>query len=235
MQAAEIITDVRQELLETTGSFWSDAELIRLINRGQRDYVRRTKVVDDRANLSLEIGRNDYPLPGNWMRAQAVFHKETSASSSVSWRQLSPSQLHKMALEVPNFLDTTTVSRRSRPSRFWIWGRVLYIDPPPAQVEDSDLVLFYNSKPRTITLPTHDLDIPDELSEAINAYVLWKAWSKETELDLADGQALIYMNYIGEGLRYAKHKAANFQGALDIQSALPFTYGVSSGFNPLDQ
>ena len=239
MKVSEVITDVRQELLEVLAdaSFWSDAEIIRLADRAQKDYTRRTKVLEDKAMLTLQLGRGEYPLPANWVRAQAIFHFHTDSSGTKSTRRLAPSNLEKMSQEAPNFLDNDS-SRWNRPSRYWIWGRTLNISPSPDtdNIEDTNLWLFYKSKPIKLSVATQDLEIPEELSEAINAYVLWKAWSKEQETDLAETQALIYSGYIGEGLKYEKNKSGDQRWALDIQSPRGFTISSQDpGFNPLNQ
>lgn len=235
MKVSQVLTDVRRELLESNAdaSFWTDAELIRLIDRGQVDYFNRVRLFDDRAVLSLEVGRSDYPLPSNWISAKAVFHKVTDSSGSVSIRRLIPSDLERMSVEVPNFLDTTSTERRGRPTRYWIWGNTIYFDPPPDVTEDSNITLFYKAKPTPIINTEQDLDIPEELSEAINAYVLWKAWTKENETQKAADQVAIYTSYVDQGLRYVKRKAGDRQGKLDVQSPLPFTGTSDPGFNPL--
>jgi len=235
MQASQIITDVRRELLESNAdaSFWTDAELLRLINRAQFDYTNKTRILEDRAILSLEAGRNDYPLPSNWLSSKAVFHTETDSSGKKSIRRLVASDLEKMSHEVPNFLDVTSTDRRDRPSRYWIWGDTIYLDPPPKDVEDSDLTLFYKSKPRTLTVDTENIEVPEELAEAINAYVLWKAWTKENEQQRAVDQAAIYRSYIDQGLRYVKRKTGDRQGQIDIASPRAFSGSSDPGFNPL--
>lgn len=236
MLASQIITDVRRELLESNAdaSFWTDAELLRLINRAQFDYVNKTRILEDRAILSLTVGRNDYPLPSNWLSAKGVFHTETDSDGTKSIRRLKASDLERMSIEVPNFLDTTSTERRNRPSRYWIWGNEIYFDPPPAEVEDSDITLFYKSKPRHITDPdSENIEIPEELSEAINAYVLWKAWTKENEQQRAIDQAALYRSYIDQGLRYVKRKTGDRQGQIDTGSPRAFSGSSDPGFNPL--
>lgn len=235
MQAQQIITDARRELLEsnTDASFWADAELLRLINRAQFDYVNRTRILDDSAVLSLQVGRNDYPLPSNWLSSKAIFHTETDTSGVKSVRRLVSSDLERMSVEVPNFLDNTSTERRGRPSRYWIWGNTVHFDPPPKTVEDSDITLFYKAKPRTITVATENIEIPEELAECITAYVLWKAWTKENEQQRAVDQAAIYRSYIDQGLRYVKRKTGDRQGKLNTGDPRSFSGTSDPGFNPL--
>jgi hypothetical protein len=234
MKVSQILTDVRRELLESNAdaSFWTDSELIRLINRGQFDYVNRTRILEDDALLSLQVGRSDYPLPSNWVSSKAIFHFKTE-DGITSQRRLVASDLERMSIEVPEFLDDTT-DRRARPSRYWIWGTEIHVHPAPDTIQDSDLRLYYKSKPRRVSDPTDDIEVPEELSDAINAYVLWKAWTKENENQRATDQAAIYLSYIGQGLRYVKRKTGDRQGKIDTGSPRAFSGAGDPGFNPFN-
>lgn len=234
MKVSQVITDVRRELLESgaDASFWTDSELIRLINRGQFDYVNRTRILEDRAILSLEVGRADYPLPANWLSDKAIYHIKTIGGKK-NQRRLNPSDLERMSTEVPNFLITDDSDRYARPSKFWVWGTTLYVDAPPDEVEDSDLIMFYKSKPSRITDTTQDIQIPEELADGLNAYVLWRAWTKEKEKQFAADNLAIYLDFIKQGLRYVKRKVGDRQGKIDVQSPFPFTGSSDPGYNPL--
>lgn len=235
MQASQIITDVRRELLETTGNFWSDSELLRLINRGQIDFVNKTRILEDEARLSMTVGRSEYPLPDNWVSAKVVFTKRTT-DDNVNYKRLSPTTLEKLAQEQPNFLNATTdVDAFSRPNRYWIWNKTLNVWPSPDQVEDSDIRLYYKSKPRQITSETMSLDIDEALSDAITAYVLWKAWKKEQELDLSDAAGIEYFSYIKQGLRWQKKKSGDQRYRYDIESPFGIGGSLSTGFNPFSE
>lgn len=226
MQVSEILNDARTELLETTGSFWSDAELLRLYNRGIKDFVAKTRMLEDRATLSLQVGRKDYILPNNWTSASAIFHKQTDDSGTPNYRRLRPSNLEKMAQERPDFLRSDEESQE-RPRTYWIWNKTLYIDPAPKEVEDADLILFYKAKPVTVTSPTQAIEIDSDFAEGILAYILWKAWKKEQENDLADDQIIVYSSYIQQALKWRKRQSGDQRYRLDIESP----YGIDSSYN----
>ena len=231
MQASQIIVDVRRELLETTGSFWSDSELLRLINRAQQDFINKTRLSEDSAKLTLEIGRRDYPLPANYLSSQAVFYNDIDSNGDSNWRRLSSTTLEKMSQETANFLSTDE-SRRGTPKKYWIWNKTLYLESPPEVV--SFIWLFYKSKPVYITDSNQSLEIDDSLVEAVIAYVLWKAWSKEQETDLATTQAAIYLSYIKEGLKWLKKKNGDVRYRFDVESPFGIGGNASLGFDPFN-
>lgn len=231
MQASEIITDVRRELLETNSGFWSDAELLRSLNRAEMDYVNRTRILEDQAFLSTSTGVKDYPLPDNWLSAKLVLSNQKENSTDPDqWIRLNPSSLEKMGQEQPNFLTTETTSQTS-PQRYWIWGKRIYLFPTPAAAVSGNLYLFYKAKPIPITSLTQEINIDSSLSEALTAYILWKAWAKAKETALAEEQKGIYVSYVGEGRRWANRRSGDQRNKIDLISPIPFDNGDGINYN----
>lgn len=232
MQAQTLITDIRRELVEISASYWTDAELLRHINRAELDFVNRTRILEDTATLSLTQGRLDYSLPSNWLSARAVFIKIVNTQDNTfRWKRLYPTNLEKNAQQSPNFYNTETTNQ-GKPARYWIWGRSLWLDRAPDAEHATTLLLFYKSKPIALTSVTDSINLDDSLAEAITAYVLWKAWAKEQEFDRADAQQLTYDRYVAEGRRWVKKQSGDQRNRIDIDSPVPFD-GDSSESNPL--
>lgn len=224
MQAQELITRVRQELVESVGSFWSDTELLNLLVKGERDFVNRTRILEDRATLDIVAGQSRYPLPANWLSARAVFYndKQNVSTNPDRWRRLRPSNLEKRAQENQNFLSTETAARGT-PHTYWIWGREIIIEPVPLYSGSADLVLFFKSKPISLTVSTQQINIDDSLSDGLEAYMLWKAWKKEKEPDLADEARDEYQAFVQQGLRFVKKQSGDQRFRIDIESAEPLS------------
>lgn len=232
MIAQTLITDVRRELVEISASYWTDAELLRHINRAELDFTNKTRILEDTASLSLTQGRLDYPLPPNWLSAKAVFFKIVDPiSGEFRWKRLYPSNLEKTAQQSPNFMHTGAANQ-GQPNRYWIFQRSLWLDKSPDANNATTLVLFFKSKPIPLTLVTQSLNLDDSLSEAITAYILWKAWAKEQEFDRADAQQLTYDRYVAEGRRWVKKQSGDQRNRIDIDTPIPFD-GGSSESNPL--
>jgi len=234
MLVRTILNDARRELLEYGAQlFWSDEELLRLYNRAELDFVNRTRLLEDTASLSLQQGISQYPLPSNWLSARAILHKALNDSGTVTWRRVWPKNLEKVIQERPNFLDTTTNSQ-GRPLVYFIWNKEIYILPAPDLTSTTQVNLFYKSKPIAVTDPDiENIRIDDSLSEGLTAYILWKAWNKEKETDLADEQKNIYFNYIGEGRRWSKKQLGDGRYQIDIESHESFG-GDYNPYSPLE-
>ena len=232
MNAQTLITDVRRELVEISASYWTDAELLRHINRAELDFTNKTRILEDTAQLSLTQGRLDYPLPSNWLSARAVFFKIVDPiTGNFRWKRLYPTNLEKTSQQAPNFMHTGT-ENQGMPTRYWIWGRSLWLDKAADADNATTLLLFFKSKPIPLTFVTDQLNLDDSLSEAITAYILWKAWAKEQEFDRADAQQLTYDRYVAEGRRWVKKQSGDQRNRIDIDSPIPFD-GGSSESNPL--
>lgn len=234
MLVRTILNDVRRELLEYGAQlFWSDAELLRLYNRAEMDYVNRTRLLEDTASLSLQQGISQYSLPSNWLSARAIMHKSINSSGTVSWRRIWPKNLEKVVQERPNFLDLSD-NAQGRPIVYFIWNKEIYILPSPDATSATQITLFYKSKPLPVTDPDNEsVRIDDSLAEGLNAYILWKAWAKEKEMDLAEEQKQIYFNYIGEGRRWAKKQLGDGRYQIDIESSESFG-GDHNPYSPLE-
>lgn len=232
MLVSDILTDVRNELKETAPAFWSDEELIRWINRAVQDYSDRTRILQDKAFLSLEEGRSAYPLPSNWISARLVMHKQV-VDGVANYRRVYPTNIEKETQENPQFMDTTS-DRLDRPARYFIWDNEINVIPAPNadNISDSDLILWYVATPVTLTNTNQTIPIPDSLCDGIVAYVLWKAWKKEEEGELAEEQKQTYFDYVRQGLRFVKRRVGDERKMIDIESNVGFRQQVNP-FDPL--
>jgi len=232
MLVSQILTDVRNELKETAAAFWSDTELIRLINRGVTDFVTRTFILQDEAVLTLEEGRSDYPVPGNWISARLIMHKYITADGVIGWARVYPTNIEKVSQENPNFLDD--VGQQGRPSRYFIWNNTISVKPAPSaeNISDSNLKLYYIASAAPITEQNQNLGIPDSLADGITAFVLWKAWKKEEEEEAALEQRELYFDYVKQGLRFVKKRVGDERKMIDIESPVGFRQ-QRNPFDPL--
>lgn len=229
MQAQTIISDVRLELVETIGAFWQDTELLRLINKGEMDFVRRTRILEYKASVGTTQGDNAIPLPANWISARAVFFNNPASDGTPNWLPLRPTNLEKQKQEQPNFMSAAT-TQQGKPARYWVWGRTLMLDKIPDITASGNIVLFYKGKPIPLTVATQDLNVDDSLADGIAAYVRWKAWKKEKEPDLAQEAKEEYFEFVGQGRAWVKRQTGDQAYKIDIQSPVPITYPTI--FNP---
>jgi len=85
----EILTNVRYRLNDTAvgNQRWDDVYLLRLLNSGLRDLVRRSRVLTDTAIIPLVDNQSSYVLPINLIELTAVIYRDKELPL-VSSRQL---------------------------------------------------------------------------------------------------------------------------------------------------
>jgi hypothetical protein len=220
MTGTELITDIRNELLEPVAGFWTDAELLLWINRAEQDFVGRVRGLESQATVGTVIGQSEYPLPANWMSAVHIFYNDLQDNVD-SWRPLQPTDLQELALQDPNFLSTETTSR-GKPDRYFIWDKKIVLYPTPDVTGDANVKMYYKSKPVSLSLASQSINVDDSLSGGIKAYVLWKAWTKEKEFELAKDQQELYYSFVRDGLRWVKLQALNKRHNIDVASGRPY-------------
>jgi len=229
MLASEIISDVRNELLEPVAGFWTDAELLNWINRAEKDFANRVRGFEGVATLSTVQGQVNYPLPANWLSAVAMFIKKVNDDLTVSWLPLTPTDLQEMSLYRPSFLNSTT-NDQGTPARYFIWQNELYLDPIPDTTGDGNVKMFFKSKPVPLATTASSLNVDDTLADGVTAYVLKRAWKKEKEFELSAEQGQIYEQYVRLGLRSIKLRALNKINNIDLNSNRPFNRSDATSF-----
>lgn len=233
MLASEIIDNVRTEVLEVSANFWSEAELLRLLNRGLQHYVNQTRMLESYSFLTTTPGVRRYVLPSTALSVKFVMFKRISEEGDTSWKILELTTLERMAHEFNQFLETTT-EFQGEPTAVAVYDRTLELDRPPNRSTDSDLFIFFKSKP--VNVPTVDSHIPidDVAVEGLIQFVLWKAWMKEKEIALAKEAKSEYELEIRKGRMWVKQQMAMLRHRMDIDTHWRFTNGRSKLYNPLE-
>lgn len=234
----DIVNDLRAELIEPSPTFFSDARLLALINKAQRKYVSKTRVLQSYAFTSTIQGQADYPMPTDWLGSEKVFYNATTDGVTPNWRPLDATNLEKLGQENPNFLSTAS-NMQGPPSRFYVIGSTLYLYPKPKSGGQNDIFMFYESKAPTLNTLADTLSVDDSLYDGIFAYVMAAAWRQDNE----DAKAKFWMSgdesnpgifekEIGNGRKWKNKRILDGKWKMDIQSYIPYGYGGgSSGLN----
>lgn len=234
MTAQEIIDQVRAALVEPVAGFWSDTELLGWINRAELDFNNRTRILESKAVTGTISGQIEYPLPSNCLSVRLVLFNDadTASGQTPNWVRIYPSNLEKSGQQTPNFLNTSS-GATGTPRSYVIWGRTLLLTPPPLVTAGSNITMFYKAKPIPVALASAQLNLDDSFKDGIIAYVLWKAYEKEQEVDKAAAQQGVYETYVKYGLSWQKKQSGDQRNRLDISSPTPFEGPYDARFNPL--
>lgn len=234
MTGQDIIDQVRSTLVEPVAGFWTDTELLGWINRAELDFNNRTHILEGKATTGTQAGIIEYPLPSNCLSVRLVLYNnaDTASGQTPNWVRVYPSNLEKQGQQSPNFLNTST-GALGAPRSYSIWGRNLMLYPPPDITDGANLVMYFKAKPIPIGAPSAQMNLDDSFKDGLIAYVLWKAYEKEQEVDKSLAQQQIYETYVKHGLRWQKKQSGDQRNRLDISSPTPFEGPFDIRFNPL--
>lgn len=233
----DLVNDVRAEVLEPSPAFFSSSRMLALINLAQKEFVRKTRCLQNFAWTSTVEGIGVYPMPADWLGSECIFWQNSTGGTPI-WYRLKPTTLEKMAQESPNFLSTQS-QMFGNPIKYFIIGSNLYIYPKPLTSGTNDIFMYYQSREIPLTALTDQLSIDDSLTPALRAYVLWKMWKQDQEDALAEEQKDLFKEEIGYGIKWRNQRILDLKRKIDIESYQPFTnsgnnFSAGGSMNPLD-
>ncbi len=222
--AQALIRRVVETLQDTTSIRWPVAELVRYLNDGQREIiVHRPDAMVTNASVSLASGTKQ-SLPANGAklidvvrnsagnkRAIRMCAREILDAQSPGWHNLSG------VTEIVHFMFDPR-----DPKVFYVY--------PPAATSGASVDLVYSALPTDIAEPaagtdfaavTGNISVPDIYSNALQDYVLYRAYTKDSQ-------------YAGNEAR-AQARYAAFANALGIEIKATVAVAPSAAGNPNQQ
>ena len=140
----DIVNDVRAEVIEPSPTFFSNSRMLALVNLAQKEYVRKTRCLQNFAWTSTVQGTSAYPMPSDWLGSECIFWNDVVDGQN-NWRRVSPTSLEKMAQESPNFLSNDS-QMLGKPQKYYIVGTTLYLFPRPQSSGSNDIYMYYQSR-----------------------------------------------------------------------------------------
>lgn len=206
--AQSIIRRVVETLQDTTSVRWPVAELVRYLNDGQREVVLyRPDSMVTNATVTLSGGAKQ-TLPSNGSKLIDVIRNTSGNKRSV--RMTSRNILDTQTPSWYNLTGVTEILHYMYDPRD---PKVFYVYPPAASTGAS-VDLVYSAYPSDITEPadgavysavTGNISLPDIYANILADYILYRAYTKDTE-------------YAGNAARAQAHYGA-FQAALTTEMA----------------
>lgn len=239
MTGQDIVDAVRAEVIEPNPAFFTNTNLLAIINKAQKTYVRRVRCLQGFATLDIVQGQTAYTLPSDFLGSEKIF-VNTPVSGVPSWLPLRPKSIEKMAQEHPNFLSTDPTLQGIALFYYLREPATINLFPPPQADVTGGLSIFYERVPAVLTSLSTTLDLDDSLQDCIEAYVLWKMWKQDQDKQEASDQYNRYIKGIGEGLMWKKKRVLDGKWQIDIESFLDQNYSsINTGafnnqLNPLN-
>jgi hypothetical protein len=194
-------------LQDTTSVRWPISELVRYLNDGQREVVlHRPDSMVTNAPLTCVAGSRQ-SLPSNGAKLIEVIRNVAATSAKKAVRMINREILDAQTPGWHNVTTSVDVLHFMFDPRD---PRVFYVYPPATTLAQLDIV--YAAYPTDVAEPadgsdytdvTGDISLPDIFGNIIQDYILYRAYSKDSE-------------YAGNAQRSQGHYAA-FVGALGVE------------------
>lgn len=195
ISAQSVIQRVATTLQDLSAVRWSTAELVRYLNDGQRETILyRPDATSTTASVTLIVGARQ-TLPADGYKLLDVFRNSIGNKRSIRMtdRTLLDTQFPNWenltgVLEIKHFMYDTR-----DPTVFYVY--------PPAAV-GAFVDVLYSKYPDDIVEPasgTHDavtgnISVSDLYANAIANYVLYRAYTKDSEYSVNAQTAVAYLN-----------------------------------------
>jgi hypothetical protein len=206
--AQSIIRRVVETLNDTTSVRWPVAELVRYLNDGQREVVQyRPDAMVTNSTVTLAAGAKQ-ALPSDGSKLLDIVRN----NSETSKRAVRMTNRMILDAQVPNWHNITGTTEILHFTYDPRDPRVFYVYPPAA-ASGAALDIIYSAYPAALTEPaegttysavTGNISVPDMHANALADYVLFRAYSKDTE-------------YAGNAARATAHYQA-FTNAMTVEA-----------------
>jgi len=180
---SEILRRARALLEEPTEEHFTDEHLTDWVNEGMMRLFRATKVSRSRATFpgGFTAGENEYDLP-----ADCLFVVDVTAAGK---------SLHASTRDAIADTHGEPLESPGTPTDYWVWGRRLFLYPVPDT--GGELCIWYYQRPDRAEDEADTLQLPDEWTDALVNYVVWRAFLADHDA----GMASIYRAEFEAGIR----------------------------------
>lgn len=219
--AQSIVRRVVETLQDNTSVRWPVNELVRYLNDGQREIVLyRPDAMVTNSSLALAAGSKQ-ALPVNGTKLIEVVRNTAGSKRSV--RLVNREILDSQSPGWHNITGVTEILHFMYDPRD---PKVFYVYPPAA-VSGASLDIVYAALPTDITEPadgalytavTGNISVPDIYGNVIQDYILYRAYSKDSE-------------YAGNAARAQAHYGA-FANALGVEMKATVNFQPNTVANP---
>lgn len=184
--AQTIIDRVRNDLNETTASFWTNTDLLQWINEAVNTINSRTRCLESGvSNVIVVENTRSYSITSSFLDIEKVEY-----DIGLSGNTTQKSQIYDLE-RVPFFnLRYGVEKERGDPKTYSVWNNTLYVFPIPGSTQAGNTIYLYAvTAPSGVTVTTSQIETPKYFDDAILLYVKSKALSKDKQ----DGKADAYM------------------------------------------
>lgn len=164
MNLGELKARVQTQLGDESGIVVTPEDIIRWLNDAQLEVVRKTNCLEDTIEIDVEAGVDSYDLPFDFLKDRRV---------TVNNYLLKRTTLEELDDLSPSRDVNQTTS--DIPSRYYIYGRKIYLTPLPPSTITSGLKLWYVFAPTEMVSDASVPQIPLQMHKDLVLYAIAQA------------------------------------------------------------
>lgn len=168
MTPDNVLSRVRDQLVEATAAFWSDAELYRYMSDAESEINNMVECYQTSTTTTTTTGTSAYTLATNCLMVTRMKY------DGVPLKQIDKRE--RDALDMPGYGGTV---QSGQPTHWYRYGDTAYLWPVPADAKD--LEYDFVGQPAAITTASTAFSIPQLYHPQIQDYVLYRAFVKDQD------------------------------------------------------
>lgn len=192
MTLSELIEDVRSRLDEDTAGFWTDAEITRWLNEGNKRVAYLLGNLEAIDLQSTVVAQASYDLPTDILKMARVQYN-SQPLRVITFKELNTHES----------LGSPTTSESGTPEYCYLWADKIYLYPAPSAVVVDGLSIYYTKQPSTLTDSTDTPDHPDYLHYLLPLYAWYLGYTKDMCRQEAQTAYGMFREGIEDALEYA--------------------------------
>lgn len=175
-RASDVAEHVKRQFGDEAGVQITDADILRWINSGQLEIVRKNKVIKAKSVTDVVEGVNEFNIYGlNIMQIESIHF---------NGRRLEHVEFAQAERIIADFDNGDAPSEE--PFYWYEWGSLIYLYPVPSLSVVEGLTLYYSKMPTNVEAMDDLLSLPDKYFEPLITWVMHKAYQLDEEFDASN-------------------------------------------------
>jgi hypothetical protein len=173
MTPSSILSRVRDQLVEATASFWTDAELYRYMSDAESEINNMVECYQLTGTAAAATGTSAYTLPTDCVTVTRLTY------DGVPLKLVS--QRERSNLDQPGYGSTVQTGDSTH---WYMYGGMAYLWPVPSRAPT--IKYWYVAEPVDISTASSSFSVPQQFQNAIQDYVLYRAFTKDQDQGKAE-------------------------------------------------
>lgn len=212
MTPTEVYTVVRNQCAESATDFWGEAEVYTLMSMGEKLIAQRIGLLEKTTSFSSVTGTKVYNI------ASALSTTSLGVLTRVTYDSYRLQGVDVNEFDAIEGNAYSGVSVVGQPEYYYRYGDTLGFSPTPDA--SKTITLYHKANPVAVTTASSGFSIPEEYSEYIIDYTLYRMFMKDQELQ---NEAIVYKKQWDENIITITNNFSNVKNRDRVNTVRVYT------------